>query len=204
MTVIPEFSDPNNMMLGILYRCLSSSRSPALGGAFPASDWIGFFVSMSDNQDVLVRLGVSPRARSRLHPDERFWPQQLRRVAAAGARGDGCTRVQLGKIMNEVDCGWQRPSLKRNGSQQRVGILTGPSPPLPSSLPPYLKFVHTAVETHCRPEHTLIRRFALAHVRGVPEAPAACSSISCMCVLEARLFLLFLSGSQQMGFCIPG
>lgn len=38
-------------------------------------------------------------------------------------RKDGCCCVQLGKIMNEVDRGWRRPSLKRNGSQQRDGDI---------------------------------------------------------------------------------
>ncbi len=38
-------------------------------------------------------------------------------------RKDGCGGVQLGKIMNEVDRGWRRPSLKRNGSQQRDGDI---------------------------------------------------------------------------------
>lgn len=38
-------------------------------------------------------------------------------------RKDGCCGVQLGKIMNEVDRGWRRPSLKRNGSQQRDGDI---------------------------------------------------------------------------------
>lgn len=36
---------------------------------------------------------------------------------------DGCCCMQLGKIMNEVDRGWRRPSLKRNGSQQRDGDI---------------------------------------------------------------------------------
>lgn len=63
--------------------------------------------------------------------------------------GDGCAGLQLGKIMNEVDCGWQRPSLKRNESHRRDGILTRPSPP---PLP------HPHPDPDCRPVYTLIRQ----------------------------------------------
>lgn len=103
---------------------------------------------------------------------------------ASRARGDGCTGVQLGKIMNEVDCGWQRPSLKRNGSQQRVGILTRPSPTPPSCR----TSLSTQQRRHSRPPSTLIKqRFALAHARRVPKAPDAWFSIRCVSILEACL-----------------
>lgn len=62
-------------------------------------------------------------------------------------RKDGCCGVQLGKIMNEVDRGWRRPSLKRNGSQQRDGDIDPSvtfSPLAP--LPPFL--TNTNSDTH--------------------------------------------------------
>lgn len=71
-------------------------------------------------------------------------------------RKDGCCAVQLGNIMNEVDRGWRRPSLTRNGSQQR-DVDIDPSvtfPPFPSFLLSQIetlrsvsKSAHT--DTHC-------------------------------------------------------
>lgn len=75
--------------------------------------------------------------------------------------------VQLGKIMNEVDRGWQRPSLKCNGSQQRDGdIDPSVTPPPPLHLLPIQTlplFVHTHI--HCRPVYTLITQCERAHTR---------------------------------------
>lgn len=50
-------------------------------------------------------------------------------------RKDGCIGVQRGKIMNEVDRGWQRPSQKHNGSQQRDWDFDPPVTPPLCSLP---------------------------------------------------------------------
>lgn len=99
--------------------------------------------------------------------------------------GDGCARVQLGKIMNEVDCGWQRSSLKRNGSQQRDGILTRPSPPPPPPPPPSLPSLYTQQSTQTVDQCThesdgANTHFALAHTRRLPEAAPACSSSFCL------------------------
>lgn len=67
-------------------------------------------------------------------------------------RKDGCCGVQLGKIMNEFDCGRRRPSLKRNGSQQRdVDIDTSVTPPTHTLFDPFLSLIFKLLQVWAKP-----------------------------------------------------
>ena len=68
---------------------------------------------------------------------------------------DGCCGVQLGKIMNEVDRGWRRPSLKRNGSQQSDGDIDPSVTFFPPNAPPFPSYKYKLLEVCTQPgRHT--------------------------------------------------